>query len=380
MKKYLAILVSLIIGSCVDPYRPPAISAPNTYLVVDGFLNGAGTSSIRLTRTQNLSDGKKPTVETKATVKVEGEKGGSQTFVDKGDGTYTLENGNLQFGQKYRVSIKTAAGRNYQSDYVVIKKTPKIDEVSWKVLQNEGIQFYVSTHDETNSTKYYRWEYEETWEFYSAFYSRVEYLKKAFVTRMDDINHCWGSLKSSGIFVGSTTQLTQDVINKAPLLFVSRTASNRLKYRYSLLVKQYAQTAESFEYWQNLKKNTESLGSIFDPQPFQVIGNIHGITDPTESVVGYLSGYSVEEKRIFVNSSELPTEWNVPSMYESCLPDTAPINATREKPSAAQQAESGAIPIDEIFSPFGAIIAYRMSSAYCVDCRTAGSNVRPSFW
>jgi hypothetical protein len=140
-------IITALVGSCVDPYRPPEISAPNTYLVVDGFLNGAGVSNIRLTRTQNLTDGKKITVETKATVKVEGEKGGSQTFVDKGDGTYTLADGGLQFGQKYRLSIKTLAGRSYQSDYVIIKKTPKIDEVSWKIVQNDGVQFYVSAHD-----------------------------------------------------------------------------------------------------------------------------------------------------------------------------------------------------------------------------------------
>ncbi|KAA9352843.1 DUF4249 domain-containing protein [Larkinella humicola] len=374
----LLLIATILIDGCVDPYRPPAVSAPNTYLVVDGFLNGSGVSSIRLTRTQNLSDGRKPTVETKATVKVEGEKGGSQTFVDKGDGTYTLAAGGLQFNQKYRLSIKTAAGRSYQSDYVTIKQTPKIDNVSWKA-QDQGVQFYVTTHDPTNNTKYYRWEYEETWEFYSAFYSRVEYQKKQFVSRMDDVNHCWSNGKSTGIFIGSSEKLTQDVINQFPLVFVSNTSSNRLKVRYSLLVKQYAQTAESFEYWQNLRKNTESLGSIFDPQPFQVIGNLHGVTDPNEPVVGYLSGYSVEEKRIFVNASELPP-WRIPSMYEACLPDTAPLFRTPEKPSAADQAESGAIPIDEILSPMGQIIAYRMSSAYCVDCRTSGTNVKPTFW
>jgi hypothetical protein len=245
----LLLATTFLVGSCVDPYRPPAISAPNTFLVVDGFLNGLGVSSVRLTRTQNLSDGKKTTIETKATVKVEGEKGGSQTFVDKGDGTYTLAAGGLLFGQKYRLSIKTLAGRNYVSDYITIKQTPKIDDVSWKA-QDQGIQFYVSTHDQTNNTKYYRWEYEDIWEFYSGFYSRVEYLKKEFIYRQADINHCWGSGKSTGIFVGSTTQLTEDVINKFPILFVSNSSSNRLKVRYSVLVKQYALTAEAFEYWQ----------------------------------------------------------------------------------------------------------------------------------
>ncbi|MGA0557033.1 DUF4249 domain-containing protein [Larkinella sp. VNQ87] len=379
MKKYFYILVALWIGSCVDPYRPPAVEAPNTYLVVDGFLNGSGASTIRLSRTQNLLEGQKPPVETKATIRVEGQTGGSQAFTDKGDGTYTLTEGNLQFGQSYRVRIRTANGREYLSDYVTIKRTPQIDSVTW-YPGADGVQFEVTTHDPTNNTKYYRWEYEETWEYYTAFYSVVDYVNKNFVYRSENINHCWRSNNSTGIFVSSSVKLTQDVINKYPLVYVSHVASNRLRVRYSLLVKQYALTAEAYEYWENLRKNTENLGSLFDPQPFQVLGNIRSVTDPNEPVVGYLSGYSVEEKRIFVASSQLPP-WRIPSGYESCVPDSLPLVATREKPSAFEMAELGYVPIDELRPPNGGpVLGYRMSSAFCVDCRTVGTNVKPSFW
>ncbi|GAB3911893.1 hypothetical protein GCM10028803_54270 [Larkinella knui] len=379
MRKGKTILIFLLLGSCVDPYRPPEILARNTYLVVDGFLNGSGVSSVRLSRTQNLPDGKKPTVETKASVKVEGEKGESQTFIDQGDGIYALANGGLQVGQKYRLSIRTAAGRTYASDYITIKKTPEIDTVSWKA-QDQGIQFYVTTHDPDNNTKYYRWNYEETWEFYSSDNSQFEYLKKAFVYRQENIYHCWRTEKSPGISVGSSTQLTQDVINKFPLVVVSNSASNRLRIRYSLLVRQYALTQEAFEYWQNLKKNTESLGSIFDPQPFQVIGNIHGVTDPTEPVVGYLGGYTVEEKRIFVNSTELPTTWRIPTGYESCRADTFLLNPPPTKVAAADMADAGWLPISGVLSPTGVVYAYLMGPPSCVDCRTFGTTTKPGFW
>ncbi|GAB3333530.1 hypothetical protein GCM10027299_41160 [Larkinella ripae] len=378
-KRLFYVVVPLLIGSCVDPYRPPAVSAPNTYLVVDGFLNGAGASTVRLSRTHNLSDGKKPPVETKASLKVEGEKGGSQPFVDKGDGSYTLAEGGLQFDQKYRLRIRTAAGREYLSDYVTIKRTPKIDSLTWRP-QDGGVQFYVTTHDPDNKTKYYRWEYEETWEFYMDYYSVIEYLNKAFIPRQENIHHCWRSANSTGIFVGSSTQLTQDVINKFPLIFVSNSSSNRLRVRYSLLVKQYALTDEAFEYWQNLRKNTENLGSLFDPQPFQVIGNLYGVTDPDEPVVGYLSGHSVEEKRIFVSSAQLPINWRIPSGYESCVPDTVLLSPPPPDLTAAEMAQAGFLPIDAIVSPAGMIYAYRMSSPACVDCRTVGTTVKPGFW
>lgn len=380
MRKYAYILISFLIGSCVDPYNPPAVTAPNAFLVVDGFLNGAGASTIRLSRTQNLTDGAKPPAEANATVQVEGENGGRQNFIDQGNGTYTLTDGGLQFGQQYRLRIKTAAGRDYLSDYVTIKQTPKIDSVTWQPA-DAGVQFHVTTHDPTNSTKYYRWEYEETWEYYSAFYSLIDYQNKQFVRREEDVNHCWRTEKSTGIFVGSSVRLTDDVINKFPLVFVSNSASNRLKFRYSLLVKQYALTDEAFEYWQNLKKNTESLGSLFDPQPFQPIGNIHSVTDPEETVVGYISGYSVEEKRIFVRSGQLPITWRIPTLYESCELDSLPLVPSLEKPSAYEMAEMGYVPIDELRPPMGGpVIGYRMSTAFCVDCRTVGTNVKPSFW
>ncbi len=365
-------LLLAVLWGCVDPYRPPAISAPNTYLVVDGFLNGAGPSTIRLSRTQNLSDNKRVTVETKAVVQAEAQTGGSFPFTDKGDGTYTRPTADFRFGQKYRLRIKTNGGREYLSDYVTVLKTPAVDSLSWQA-QGDGVQFHVSTHDPANNTRYYRWEFEETWEYYVNFFSRIEYQNGKFDVRQEDISHCWRTEKSTSIWLGSSSRLSQDVISKAQLLKVSPSTSDRLRIRYSLLVKQYALTAESYEFWQNLKKNTESLGSLFDPQPFQAMGNIHSVADPNEPVIGYLSGYSVEEKRIFIARTQLP-DWRVPTLYESCEPDTIPVK------DAVTEVERGLVPIDEILNMRGQVVGYSMSSEYCVDCRTRGSNVRPSYW
>ena len=375
IKVSLLFVSALLAGSCVDPYRPPAIADPDSYLVVDGFLTGdTGVSTIRLSRTQNLTEIGKPRMETKASVQAEGDNGNLYRFVDENDGTYTLAGGSLQFNQPYRVRIKTANGRDYLSDYVTIKQTPKIDSLSWQP-QDQGVQFYVTTHDPANKTRYYRWEYEETWESYSAFISRIEYKAGRFYYRTVNTNRCWRGAKSTDILVATSAQLTQDVISQFPTLYVSATASNRLKDRYSLLVKQYALTEEAYEYWPNLKKNTEKLGTLFDPQPFQVIGNIHGVTDPNEPVIGYIGGYSVEEKRIFINQLTLP-RWPVPTGYENCPPaDTIPILGAPLKAD-----NEGWEPINEIRDRSNRIVAYTMAPGNCVDCRFAGTNVKPNFW
>ncbi|MDO3626770.1 DUF4249 family protein [Mucilaginibacter sp. BT774] len=72
-----------------------------------------------------------------------------------------------------------------------------------------------------------------------------------------------------------------------PILSIASSAE-KLSVEYSILVKQYALSADAYKFYANLKKNTEQLGSIFDAQPSAIRGNIHFVTTPAEPVIGYL--------------------------------------------------------------------------------------------
>src|SRR5580692_4434723 len=54
----LMLLLSTALATCREPYAPPAITNPNRFLVVDGFINtGANTiTTFNLSRTRNLGD------------------------------------------------------------------------------------------------------------------------------------------------------------------------------------------------------------------------------------------------------------------------------------------------------------------------------------
>jgi hypothetical protein len=150
--------------------------------------------------------------------------------------------------------------------------------------------------------------------------------------------------------------------------------STKLRYKYSILVKQYSLSAEEFAYWELLQKNTENIGTIFDPQPSQLTGNVHSLSDAAEPVIGYVGVQSVAEKRIFIKRDELPRSWRALTGYEQNCP--APDTLRPATGSALEVFRSGrAIPIDRVE---GGGLLY--SSAECVDCRKRGTNVRPSFW
>jgi hypothetical protein len=362
----------LLSSSCIDPYAPAIISAPNSFLVVDGHINSKGPTVFRLSRTQNLADKAPPPAVTNAQVYVEEQGGRRQQLPHSGQGAYTGQDLNIQADRQYRLFIQ-AAGREYASAFVPVKSSPPIDSVSWK-LEKDGLQIYVSTHDPQQQTRYYRWDYQETFEFASAFYSALAYVNGEVIDRRENINRCWRSISSTDINIGTSVRLSQDQIREAPLLF-TRLPSVKFNNRYSILVRQYAQTQEAYQYWETLKKNTENIGSLFDPLPTQLTGNITCLTDPREPVLGFVSAFSVAEKRLFITGAEMADQWRFVNEYGTCLTDTIPAEKIHEVFNGAPY-----LPIQSLLNLRGDIIAYTYSSSNCVDCRERGTNVKPSFW
>jgi hypothetical protein len=370
-----AVLASLLflLSGCVDPYTPPIISTPQTYLVVDGAIRLNGVTKVHLSQTRSLSAGATSPVEAKATVAIQDELGTRYPLTEQAPGTYTSDSLTLSPTHHYQLRLRLASGREYASDLVAAKLTPAIDEVAWAAESN-GLQIYVNSHDATNSTHYYRWSYQETWQFHSAYQSDLEYVNGQIQRRSENIYQCWRTENSTAIKLSSTDQLSQDVVSKFPLTLVPSTSA-KIHFMYSILVQQYGLTPEEFAYWDKLRKNTESLGTLFDPLPSQLSGNVHSLDTPSELVLGYVGASSVTEKRIFIKVTQLPYNTNYAiTGYEDCAPpDTVLI-----KNLGISFNNAGYLPIDPVgnYPPR----AYTGASASCVDCRQRGTNVKPSFW
>ncbi len=300
--KYLSgVTVILVLpGNCREVYDPPQGQATVNYLVVDGFLDINNPSIITLSRTRSLADSVPSIPELNAQVSVEGSNGIRYELNESGNGSYSIYSLPLDPNQRYRLDIATADGKLYQSDFVDVKLTPPIDSISF-IKKNDGVHIYANTHDASGSSKYYQWEFQETWEYRSFFGSEYEYLDHQLLSRPPEhqVFRCWHYTSSNSIFVGSSANLSTDLIFENELVFIA-TAGEKLSVLYSIWVKQHVLTKEGYEFWQNLKKNTEELGSLFDAQPFQVTGNIHCVSNITEPVIGFVSAGSSDSSRIFI--------------------------------------------------------------------------------
>ena len=364
--------LALLLGSCVEPYDLPESAITQDFLVVDGGVNvGGGSSTVILSRTQNLDDPGLPLPETMAQVQVETEQNQVFPLQEVGNGRYTASGLNLDFNQRYRLRIQTRNGKGYLSEFVSAVPTPEIDSLGWHV-EREGVLVKVNTHDPQNNTRFYRWEFEETYQYTAGANSSYIYQDNVLLLREEDIYTCWKSDPSTNILVGSTARLSQDVVRDFPLVFHPG-QSITFRVGYSILVKQYAITREEFEYWEMLKKNTESVGTLFDAQPSQVTGNLKSTTDAGEPVLGYFNAYSQREKRLFIKPFQL-APYKFRSLGYRCELDTV------ERADINMRYGGSAI-VQPIYSPFGSLIAATMTSSSCVDCRTwGGTTAKPSFW
>lgn len=376
--KAIFIFALFIMGACVEPYSPPASIGDINFLVVDGFIN-ASTQSVAVTLNHAipLTEGKPSPPEAGANVTVQNETGESIVLAEVKEGVYEADNLNIDDSKNYRLRIVTADGKSYTSGYVPIKQAAVIDSISWKAKvdgadNQQGVTFYVTGHDPNNSTFYYRYKFSETWEYRVALNS--DFKKDGYIpvyrSPDEQVYTCWRTVNSTSILTASTKKLTQDVVSLLPINFIP-SGSRQVGRAYRMNLTQMSISQEEYEYWQLIKKTTESLGGLFDPLPSQVTGNIHNDADASEQVLGFFSGGYVAEKETYLVYTELPGQLQHVTPFEFvCDVKIIPIGQLW-------------LVGDNIFINSIGIppTAYSSAPAMCADCTyLGGSNVKPAGW
>jgi hypothetical protein len=358
----------LLVGclSCKQTYLPPAVANPPNYLVVEGFINnGPDSTYFDLTHTYKLSDSTSTTPELGAGVVVEGSDNSVYSLSEVGNGLYGANLPALNTAATYRLHITTTGGKQYASDFVPVANNPPIDSVNF-IRDNNGATIYVNSHDPTGKAKYFRWEYQETWEFHTEYVTNLLFVNDSLQLYYPDLEYtCWKGDNSTRVVLATTSQLSSDVVNRQFMVNYP-VGSIQFSVKYSILVKQYALTQDAFAWWGITQNNTENIGSIFGVQPSTNQGNLHSLSDSTEQVIGYVSAGNLQSQRIFITNDQV-----APWAYEPpCMIQKVPLDSVVEYYAA------GIWPISYTFGMTGV----NESDKFCIDCTLTGSNIPPPFW
>ena len=105
--------------------------------------------------------------------------------------------------------------------------------------------------------------------------------------------------------------------------------------------------------------------------------NLKCVTDPNETVIGFVDATSVATKRLFISAKEVP-EWRYYYTGDNCGDSLLQRNY-----SFQQMIDFGLMPTEIISfdttAPFQ-IRYHNISYKGCVDCRLRGVHRKPDFW
>lgn len=381
LRNFLLLFIICLTAMCRKSYEPPAIRASNHILAIDGVINtGAnGITTIVVNRSLNLQDTVPDRPELGAAVQIQSENGAAFPLADTGaNGIYVSAPLTLDPALKYRLSVTTSEGNKYLSALVTPKAAPPIDSLTWQLVEDpvaeaQVINIFVNAHDPANNTRYYRWDYTETYQHQAHFDASWYILNDSIFPITDpsqSVFNCWSTGHSTSILLGTSITLSSDIISQAPIAnFVQN--DPRFDVKYSTLVRQYPLDLDAYNYWLTVQKNSQSLGGLFDLQPSQIKGNITGVTNPNDPVLGYISASSIQEKRLFIPW----VGWNS-NPYLNCpitIIVTDPVNTLKW---SYEDTSYGIYYFNSGNPP-----TINITHNDCLNCLyQGGTNVKPPYW
>lgn len=383
-KIYLFLITSIIHNACIDEFEPQKTDEFESALVVDATItNEMKLHETSLSRAVELNNDT-PNPERNAEVKLVDDNNLEYNFTESSPGIYRSTIAfNVLPNREYRLSIRTNAGRTYESEWVKFAEVSELDSLYAERivtdLGEEGMGIFINSFDPSGNSKFYRYEYEETYKIIAPFWvpRDLKFVRGTgfiFVPRPNEEEVCYTTDLSSNIKTTNTRGFEKDELNNFLVRFINR-QNYILSHRYSILVRQYVHSEQANSYYETLEALSVSESLLSETQPGFLVGNVFSIDNPSEKVIGYFEVASVSEKRIFFNYEDYFSGERLPEYVSSCQENKPLLGVL------FGQLEINSIKFfNENANPQLGEGPYITMKRVCGDCTVLGSPNFPEFW
>jgi hypothetical protein len=196
-----------------------------------------------------------------------------------------------QIGRSYSLRIEMPDGKVYITKPQLMKGVVPISAIYADKIKN-FVRTYIDTKDAENSTDYYRWK------SYSISYKRTNGTSGGGACGPN----CWAYNQVDGINIFADTYINGKEIKKRLVHFSPIDDAAPLARHY-IEVKQMSISQEAYLFWQQYEEQRTRTGSIFDPLPSTIIGNVVNEKDDKDFALGFFGVSGVSTKRLTVDPS-----------------------------------------------------------------------------
>ena len=336
------IFVSSIIVSCIDEIDLDIFSDERSVVINGLITDKGGESTITVALSPILGIGNDnildPISGARVTLKNSQNEGIIYSESLEKPGEYSA-NLNVDVNETYHVEVVLPDGDRIVSEPQTFpQKSPEIENLdfdlvnvetiseSGNVAEREIVELYATTSTLQENT-FLRWRVKGEYQFVERAFGLLN-PRNCYVKENIDFNN---------IVIAESSDFSDRKINNLPI--VSTAFNSRFHIVYLFNVFQYSIHPEEYEYWQQVDKLINIDGTLFDPPPGLIFGNLKNETNPNENVQGYFSVVSESFERLFAVpsrkgffiDSDCFSRPNAPNP-ERCVDCTSILNSTLERP------------------------------------------------
>jgi Domain of unknown function (DUF4249) len=288
MKKILFVLSLFVLASCVDEVSLP-LRDPSPQLVVEGLIsNDPVPYEVKLSYTGVFSSGRFLPIRlivNGALVTISDDRGNTTTleqdFLDPG--TYRTTDPSFVgvVGRSYTLTVITPDEKKFVSKPERLVAVPPISRVYAEFAERtlsrpDGYEIYIDTQDPADAQNYYRW---------TAY---------GFSNRPCGQPYLWVPFFNRGINIFSDDNINGKQIARRNVLFSPMYGSGF----HFIEVAQYAMSREAYQFWQLYNEQLSRTGSILDPLPAPIKGNISNAANPDDIALGYFQASGIARRKL----------------------------------------------------------------------------------
>lgn len=298
------------VSACVDEVELPARSIASR-LVVEGLItNEAPPYSVKLTFTgayNSLIYGQAEIPVNGAVVKLV-EVGGKTIMLEQdalSPAYYWTSDSSFvgRVGGRYQIAVTLPDGKSYISDPEELRAVPAIERLYAEYRQRPEAEISVPDHyeilldtkDPATAGDYYRW----------SGYSYVPRLSTGEPIGFGICcNWCWVPI------YGSRSEVMSDMLVNGNTVSRKSIMQSPVYYagRHYVEVRQYSLTKSAYQFWVKFEEQRKRTGSLFDPLPASIEGNVHQADKPDLFALGYFGASAVSTRRLTVSGDTLNPE------------------------------------------------------------------------
>lgn len=307
-RSLLMLCIVIFLGSCVDEITLSG-SESQSFTVIQGKLS-PDKAEVKISEVSGFGESQTEVPVSEADIFLKDQLGNQwQLFITE-PGIYVTDMnlGEDDYGKRYHIEV-SYNGKSFQSEPEEFIEAPAPESISAELIRRDELnesnnivskaymRYLISTpitSSNQSESVSLLWEFEETYRFIEA--QPPSPLIPQFT--------CYVTEREGRdlISVFDRSGIQGDEISSYPIF------ENEIDYRYAvgnyLTVFQNSLTDNAFRYWKEVSLVAEREGSIFEPPPGQVTGNIRNINDPNDQALGYFYVADIEIIRILVSTAE----------------------------------------------------------------------------